>query len=119
MRDHYKEFLEYLKDNSDWIEPIIYTSALKPYNDNLMKIIDPNKEIFKTFLYQNACYIFELKEEKILYMIKDISRFKNRDIKRSVILDPKPVNYIMTPENSMPVMEYTAEYASGGNNLTD
>lgn len=119
MRDHWKEFLEYLKDNKDWIEPIIYTSALKPYNDNLMKIIDPNKEIFKTHLYQNACYIFELKEEKILYMIKDISRFKNRDIRRSIILDPKPVNYIMTPENSMPVMEYTAEYASGKNDLTD
>lgn len=52
-------------------------------------------------------------------MMKDISRFKNRDIRRSVLLDPKPVNYIMTPENSMPVMEYTAEYASGKNDMTD
>ena len=52
-------------------------------------------------------------------MIKDISRFKNRDIRRTVLLDPKPVNYIMTPENSMPVMEYTAEYASGANDMTD
>ena len=52
-------------------------------------------------------------------MIKDISRFKNRDIRRTVLLDPKPVNYIMTPENSMPVMEYTAEYASGKNDMTD
>ena len=52
-------------------------------------------------------------------MIKDISRFKNRDIKRSVLLDPNAVNYIMTPENAMPVMEYIAEYASGKNNLTD
>jgi TFIIF-interacting CTD phosphatase-like protein len=52
-------------------------------------------------------------------MMKDISRFKNRDIRRSVLLDPKPVNYIMTPENCMPVMEYTAEYASGKNGMTD
>jgi len=52
-------------------------------------------------------------------MIKDISRFKNRDIRRTILLDPKPVNYIMTPENSMPVMEYTAEYASGKNDITD
>jgi TFIIF-interacting CTD phosphatase-like protein len=52
-------------------------------------------------------------------MIKDISRFKNRDIRRTILLDPKPVNYIMTPENSMPVMEYTAEYASGKGELTD
>jgi len=51
-------------------------------------------------------------------MIKDISQFKNRDIKRMVMLDPKPVNYIMTPENSMPVMEYTAEYATG-KDMTD
>ena len=51
-------------------------------------------------------------------MMKDISRFKNRDIRRSVLLDPKPVNYIMTPENCMPVMEYTAEYASGKNGMT-
>ena len=27
-------------------------------------------------LYQNACYIFEIKDENILYLIKDISRFK-------------------------------------------
>jgi TFIIF-interacting CTD phosphatase-like protein len=51
MRDHWQAFLDYLKANQDWIEPIIYTSALKPYNDNLMKIIDPKREIFKTHLY--------------------------------------------------------------------
>ena len=78
-----------------------------------MKILDPEREIFKTCLYQNACYKFEIKEDNILYMIKDISRFKNRDIRRSILLDPKPVNYIMTPENSMPVFEYTAEFDGG------
>jgi TFIIF-interacting CTD phosphatase-like protein len=42
-------------------------------------------------------------------IIKDISRFKNRDMKRTVLLDPKPVNFILSPDNGVPVMEYNAE----------
>ena len=103
MRDHWSEFLDYLKKNDDLIDPIVYTSALQPYTKNLLSILDPNREVFKTVLYQNACYVFEIKEEDILFMIKDISRFRNRDIRRCVLLDPKPVNYMMTPENSMPI----------------
>jgi len=46
MRDHWKEFVQYLKDNKDWIDPIIYTSALAPYTKNLLNILDPNREVF-------------------------------------------------------------------------
>jgi len=31
MRDYWKEFLEYLKDNEDYFDPILYTSGLEPY----------------------------------------------------------------------------------------
>jgi len=75
-----------------------------------MEILDPDREIFKTRLYQNACYVFEIKEEEILYMMKDISRFQNRDIRRMLLIDSKPVNFIMTPENVIPAIEYTAEF---------
>lgn len=51
MRDYWEDFMDYLKKNQDWIEPIIYTSALQPYNKHIMKIIDPNQEVFKTRLY--------------------------------------------------------------------
>jgi len=55
--------------------------------------------------------MFEIKEENTIHLIKDISRFRNRDIKRSVLLDPKPINFLMTPENAFPVEEYKAEFA--------
>lgn len=42
-------------------------------------------------------------------MIKDISRFKKRDIKRSILFDPKPLNFILTPENGLPCVGYSAE----------
>ena len=61
--------MEYLKENDDYFDPIIYTSGLKPYTDRLLNIVDPNREVFKHQLHQNACYIFEIREEKILFLI--------------------------------------------------
>jgi hypothetical protein len=36
MRDHWEDFMKYLKDNSDYIEPIVYTSALQPYTAKIL-----------------------------------------------------------------------------------
>lgn len=119
MRNDWQKFIKYLKDNKDMIEPIIYTTALSPYTAKLMEIVDPKREVFNTFLFQNACYIFEIKEENVLYLVKDISRFNNRDIKRSVLLDSKPINFMMTPENAIPVMEYNANFASEEDEKSD
>lgn len=44
-------------------------------------------------------------------MIKDISRFKNRDLKKSVLFDPKHINFLITPDNGLPCYEYLAEIA--------
>ena len=80
MRDHWEDFMDFLRQNHQIIVPIVYTAGLKPYTDHLLRILDPKREVFKTVLYQNACYMFEVKEEDILYMMKDISRFRNRKI---------------------------------------
>ena len=37
-----------------------------------------------------------------------------------MLLDSKPTNFMMTPENCMPVFEYTAEFSSSNkNDLSD
>lgn len=51
MRDHWNDFMQFLKDNDQIIEPIIFTSGLKPYTDRILNILDPEKEVFKTRLY--------------------------------------------------------------------
>jgi len=43
-------------------------------------------------------------------LVKDISRFKNRPVKRSFLADPKPLNFLMTPESGLPVVPYNAEF---------
>jgi len=42
-------------------------------------------------------------------MIKDISRFINRDPKKSILLDPNPINFLLSPENGLPIIPYNAE----------
>lgn len=81
----------------------------------LLELIDPKAEIFEQRLFQNACYIFEKRDEDIFYMIKDISRFKaTRDLRRAVMLDPNPLNFMLNPENGLPFVPYTAELHTAG-----
>ena len=105
-----KEFLDYLEKSKPEIEPIIFTTGEAIYAERLLKIIDPTRTIFENAFFRNACYLFEHKEEDIMIFVKDISRFKNRDIRRSVLLDPRPLSFMLTPENGMPVLPFRAEY---------
>lgn len=111
-RDHMWDLLEYLKKSrlDGTLEPIVYTTGAKFYVDRLLEHLDPRKEVFSNILYQNACYTFEKADEDIHMLIKDISRFQNRDLKRSILIDPKSLNFIMTPENGYPVVPYNAEF---------
>ena len=102
------EFLSYLKGAKPDMETILYTTGQAMYTDKLLKIIDPNREVFDHVLYQNACYSFVKEDEDIHFLIKDISRFKNRNIRRSILADSKPLNFLMTPDNGLPVMPYDA-----------
>ena len=105
-----REFLSYLEKNKPDIEPIIFTASESIYADRLMKFVDPTRKVFQDVFYRNACYLFEHKEEDITIFVKDIARFKNRDIRRSVLIDSKHLSFMMTPENAMPVLPYKADY---------
>jgi TFIIF-interacting CTD phosphatase-like protein len=122
MRDYWQEFMEYLRKNKDKYEPILYTSGVPAYTQLLLGIVDPNREVFEKHLYQNACYIFEKKDEQIFYMLKDISRFTDkqgaasatgRDIKRAILLDPNPLNFMLAPDNGLPFLGFNAELSTG------
>lgn len=105
-----KDFLEYLKEHKDEIEPIIFTTGEAMYSEKLLKIVDPDRTLFKHAFFRNACYLFEHREEDITVFVKDIARFKNRDLKRSVLLDPKYLSFMLTPDNGLPVIPYLAEF---------
>jgi len=110
IRDNMDDLLEYLRKAKPEVESIIYSTGVPIYVDKLLSIIDPNREVFQHVLYQNACYVFEKKDEDIHFLVKDISRFKNRPLAQSVLMDSRPLNFLLTPENGYPVVPYTAGF---------
>jgi TFIIF-interacting CTD phosphatase-like protein len=63
--------------------------------------------------------VFEKPDEDINFLVKDITRFKNRNLARSVLIDPRPLNFIMTPENGYPIIPYTAEFENPSHVVKD
>lgn len=77
----------------------------------LVKLVDPKGDVFEHRLYQNACYVFEKRDEDIFHMLKDVTRFKSsRDMSRTLLLDPNPLNFMLSPENGLPFVGYNAEH---------
>jgi len=108
-RDNMYEFLKYLQDAKSEIELIAFTRAERIYVDGLLRIIDPERKIFDHVLTQNACYRLFKEDDDVDHYLKDISRFKNRRLERSVLADPDALNFAMTPENGLPIMPYKGE----------
>ena len=101
--------MDYLHEHKNEVETIVFTRAERIYVDALLKIIDPKKKVFDEVLTQNACYRLVKDDDDIDHFIKDISRFKNRNMARSVLADPDTLNFAMTPENGLPIMPYKGE----------
>ena len=83
----------------------------------MLNILDPAKEVFDHVLYQDACYKLEVPPEEgdIDDFIKDISRFKNRNMKRSILADSNRIAFLMTPENCLPLFAYQGEHFESSN----
>ena len=88
---------------------MVFTRAERVYVDQLIKIIDPKRQVFDHVLTQNACYRLQKEDDDVDHFLKDISRFKNRRLERSVLADPDTLNFAMTPENGLPIMPYKGE----------
>jgi TFIIF-interacting CTD phosphatase-like protein len=95
-RDYLEEFLHYIDQN---FEPILYSTAEKIYVDKIMDLIDPNK-IFPYRLYQEDCHLYKNSKQNVAEYLKDINLFTNRNLKRKILLEFSPLNYILSPDNS-------------------
>lgn len=109
MRQGYKEFFEYLKENT---EAVIFSTGSKQYVDAVMNILDPNYEIFKHRLYQTSCNLVDYKDEDLTEFVKDLDSL-NRNLNRTVLIDTKPFSFWCNPDSCIPIKPYN------GNGLED
>jgi len=95
-RDYLEEFLNYIDAN---FEPILYTTGDQLYVDKIMNLIDPNR-IFPYRLYNKDCHLFKNSSQNAAEYLKDINLFTNRSIKKKILIEFSPLNFVISPDNS-------------------
>ncbi|KAF4348588.1 hypothetical protein CsatB_002206 [Cannabis sativa] len=92
------ELLEYLRENDDKFEVVVFTAGLREYASLVLDKLDGNRVISHR-LYRDSC------KEVDGRLVKDLSDL-GRDLRRSVIFDDNPNSYSLQPENGVPVQAF-------------
>ena len=83
-------------------ELISFTTESKEYSDIILKEIEKNRKYFDYNLYKEHCTLYGNK------FVKDISKL-GRDIKKIIIVDDDPNNFILNPENGIQISPYLGD----------
>ena len=104
IRPHLKEALDLIKKH---YFIIVYSASDRSYADPVLNFIDPNNDYFQYRLYRSHCIYSKVKDDdKIKLYIKDLSIFKNIDLKDMVIIDNSILSYAYHLNNGIPIVPY-------------
>ena len=101
IRPNWEKALNIIKDK---YIIVVFTASHSTYADAVLNFMDPNNKYFKYRLYRNNCTSVKY-EGKEIY-IKDLSVFKNIDLKNIIIIDNSVVSFTYQLNNGMPILPY-------------
>ena len=101
QRPHWKEALDSIKDR---FEIVVYTASHKSYCDAILNFMDPEGKYFKYRLYRNNCT--SVKYNGVEIYIKDLSIFKNINLKDIIIIDNSVISFTYNLDNGLPILPY-------------
>ena len=101
IRPHLRSSLELIKKN---YTIALYTASHQSYTDAILKLIDPNNEIFDFRLYRNNCIPTTIEGKS--FFIKDISIIEDFPIEKTVIIDNSVLSFAYQLENGIPIVPY-------------
>ena len=101
IRPNWKKALNLIKDN---YIIIVFTASHKTYADAVLDFMDAGRSFFPYRLYRNNCTSVKI-ENKEIY-IKDLSLFKNIDLKNIIIIDNSVVSFTYNLNNGIPILPY-------------
>ena len=103
MRENYKRFLDYLKENT---ETILFTYNNQIFMDHLINAIGQEQfDFIEHRFYQDDCSLLEKEDEDLCELFKTIDGF-GRDLNRSIIIDHRPLSFIAHPNNGVLINEF-------------
>lgn len=86
---------------------VIYTASQQAYSDAVLNYIDPKKKYFNHRLYRHHC-VNEIVDSQHVY-IKDLSIFKDVDLKDVIIIDNSVLSFAYHLDNGIPILPYYKE----------
>ena len=92
----------FLNAVKEYYELVSFTNESKEFSDMILKEIEKNKKYFDYNLYKEHTSLYGNK------YIKDISKL-GRDIKKIIIIDDDPTNFILNPENGIQISPYLGD----------
>ncbi len=101
IRPNWKKALNLIKDN---YVIIVFTASHRTYADAVLDFMDASRSFFPYRLYRNNCTCVKI-ENKEIY-IKDLSLFKNIDLKNIIIIDNSVVSFTYNLNNGIPILPY-------------
>ena len=78
---------------------------MQAYSDKVLDQVDKERVIFPHRLYQESCNKLEYAKEDLKELVKDLE-WLDRDMKRTLLLDTKPLAFWCNPDNGMPVKPF-------------
>ena len=101
IRPYLRSSLELIKKN---YTIALYTASHQSYTDAILKLLDPNNEIFDYRLYRNNCIPTTIEGKS--FFIKDISIIEDFPIEKIVIIDNSVLSFAYQLENGIPIVPY-------------
>lgn len=93
---------DFLREISKIYDIAIFTAAMKDYADNILDILDPDKNLIKYRLYRHHTSISGM------CFVKDLSKL-GRDLKRIIIIDNLVDNFKLQPNNGLGIKTWLEE----------
>lgn len=86
---------------------VIYTASQQAYSDAVLNYIDPKRKYFNHRLYRHHCVNETINGQHVY--IKDLSIFKNVDLKDIIIIDNSVLSFAYHLDNGIPILPYYNE----------
>lgn len=98
VRPKCREILEKLKEN---FNIVLMTASVKEYAEKVREILDPENNIFQSFLTKSYCLYLNTGKS-----IKDLSIYEGVDLKDIILIDNFASAYALNIDNGVPILPF-------------
>jgi len=96
--------INFLLEASEFFEIVVFTAANEAYANQVVNLLDPEREIIKTIISRKNCW-----ETKEGFIVKDLRVLTHRKMSDLIIVDDSIYSFAFQIGNGIPIKPYLGE----------